>query len=490
MAYELTHEDIDEALAAKEGNQRPITSYELSDEDINEALAAKENNQRPKQNMQAENFYQKGLRMTAAKNPLSYNLLSGLVKGTEDIGENLVNFPRNIAERLGVKTSGERFKIPQAFDLNTYRPDDQGLLATGANFAGNLGSYLLPTKLGVAAATKIPSLLGRILAGAGGGAAISSEEAPGGRELGAVLGASLPLLGAGANIAKSGFQKLKGLSNDNIANEITKHADMAKLQYKKLYGDLFEKLDKLEVFGKPKSVIKTNKDIYKEGVDAGNKANQSGNEAFKFYLDKNRFLEKVTPEVKPIKFLKTDADFIIKNADEEYSKSLKELLKKPGFATAHKAQSDLGALVRKLKREAPGPARDALLPKAIQTRTEITKKINKGIMAAEKKAGSNENFAKQYTDIGKGYNRDVVPFKLRIKGEEGGNAVELLKRNEISNKTLVNKYSKNEKFSLNKGKELENFNRRQKIEKKIPLLKLLGIGSAGGIAAYKHYTKD
>lgn len=397
-------------------------AYTITDADIDAAIASKYGSigENPKGIPEPDNYIQKSLRQEAAHNPLSYNFSSGLIKGTEDIAENLINFPRDL---LGVE-SGDRFKFPESLDPNTYKPADQGMLGDGANLAGNLASYLAPSKLGATVATKIPSLLGRILAGGAGGAAIASGEMPGGRLIGAALGAAAPALST--------------LSKTSIGKEAANLAAITKQEFKQRYDKIFKEATNLP--GKYKRV------------------------------DLSKNLNYLTGEPIP-----ADIRVLQQQAGKRLT-YLDEMRRKPSVENSHKAQVELTKLLNDITLNPKNYGDPAGLKTIVETeRDSILSNMQKYFQKKGK-----PDLGKQYTEIREDYATKGGPFSNE-------DAFRLHRGKKISAHELTTALLKNKTFLKSEpGKALIALQYRNYLNQGLKVAAPLGTG-AGLLHGYNEY---
>ncbi len=136
---------------------------------------------------------------------------------------------------------------------------------------------------------------------------------------------------------------------------------------------------------------------------------------------------------------------ILTNAPSGYVKDLQEYINNPTLEHAHKAQSEMGGLVRhyeKLENTIDiTPAQRKTLVAAKEARDDIKKS-----MFDKKRLGGNEDLAKEYKEVSNRYRENVVPYK-RLK------SLTKFERNEITPRSLIDKLRKDPQFMDKLAKE-------------------------------------
>lgn len=223
------------------------------------------------------------------------SLAGGFLQGAGDLGASLANLP---LELVGAP------KVPHPH-LEKYLPQDW--MSKGAFLGGELGAGL-PGWIGMQ--SKISKLLPEAqglkrigkeaLAGAGTGYALG-EEAPGGRDVSAALGALVP--------------PTSGLRSSKIAENVVDYRNKISEEYSSRYKDLFKNAEEKGI-----------KEIRKPNANFNN---------------------------------------IIENFSPDLTKSIKKFLQDPTVENAHWAQSDLGAIIRKNKGKELSSSKDKAYQDAV-----------------------------------------------------------------------------------------------------------------------------
>lgn len=168
---------------------------------------------------------------------------------------------------------------------------------------------------------------------------------------------------------------------------------------------------------------------------------------------------------------------IIKHSQPKYHEALKKYLSEPTFENAHWAQSDLGGLVRHLKKLDESPGLQSTQQQALKEAIKAQNRIKESMFKHEQ-LKSNPNFESRYNQLNKDYASEVIPYKqLKELGEYENKK---LKANKMVN-SLIN----NDEFMLGLGQKykqqlLLNKALRSKITKTLGGSALAGLGFEEG----------
>ena len=341
-------------------------------------------------------------------------LAAGAVSGLEHLGANIANFPAYATE----KVTGYRpynVQIPESFDPLTYT--SQTPMARTMGMVGDIAGGMLVPGGAFIKGTKGLGLLKRGLLGTAAGEITGSEEAPGGRELSAAIGGTAaPILGITKSAIGKSAQKMRDTLQEKFSNA---------------YQDLFSQVP----------------DVAVRVPDALNKGSKTWKEMSAF-----------TPK--------------------EFKHALEEFRSNPTIESAHKAQSQIGAIQRKIqddisKRLKKGLSVGAGKQAAYDAAEDLQRRIRGAMMDSFSKAGKPE-LAGKYGELTRGYAKEFAPY---IQGEfhQG------LNRHELGKKLLQNL-----QFGESVGKDIPGYQIRQKIMQASPYLKYsllpaLGVAGAYGI---------
>jgi hypothetical protein len=161
---------------------------------------------------------------------------------------------------------------------------------------------------------------------------------------------------------------------------------------------------------------------------------------------------------------KIDIKTLRKYSPEKNISSIEDFIKDPTLKNAHSAKSDLLRIERDL---AKNPTLRGAERKQLKAVKDAIDQIQSN-MFKSKDGTINKSLLDKYNSIQKGYSKEVVPYKNK--------SINKFKRNEISEKELVNALSRGE-FAAKRGK----FHRQIGIRNN--LLPILGIPSVFGLGA-------
>lgn len=263
------------------------------------------------------------------------------------------------------------------------------------SLAGSIAPYQAASGI-IANTPRLPgylNVLGNVLKGAGLGYTLGESEEGGGRGLSAAVG--------------GGLGSVSGLSRKAISNRIMSDMKKVKSSYKKGYGDLFKEAESrgIKELDIPKKI-------------------QTGK--------------------------------IISNSSPRYHRSLLAFQTKPTLENAHKAQSDLGKLVRhmeKLDKNVPLTSdQHAALKSALDAQARI-----RGSMFKEFSKKNNLDLAKTYGDLTKGYASDVIPYTRNKSIRE-------FSENKLSEKDLLRRLGKGHEFMSQLGSKYPEIGMRSSLD--------------------------
>ncbi len=147
----------------------------------------------------------------------------------------------------------------------------------------------------------------------------------------------------------------------------------------------------------------------------------------------------------PLKVITNNKENIIKNSQPKYHTAFKKYLAEPTIENAHWAQSELGALKRHLENISN---KTGLTPTQIKTHKAVMD-AQKGIkesMFSKNSFGGNPKLASDYTNLGKKYRENVIPYTSLedLSETEAG---------KLRPKTAVKNLLKDEQFMINLAKK-------------------------------------
>lgn len=338
MAYQLTADDIHQSLM-ESGIQMPEQKKSPSFLDKAGQIAGRFN----------EGVQSLGLP----------NLAAHLLSAPLHTAANIANVPGEISNKL-FNTNVPRVEVPGFIDPLNAPGLRHTPTAESMGFAGDLlGSLLSGTGAykGIEKALNLGSktpLAARALAGGAAGAATSDNEKPGGRLLGAAIGAALP--------AASGL----------LSSTIGKRASQMLSENTGKYKALYDK-------------------ILSEGEKSG-----------------------ASKEIRVPSMLKDmgeDIQKFFKHTESQKNASLNRFINTPSLENAHKAQSDLGKIIRTMTlKNIKGENMSSGQSDALEIAKNLQKRIRGSIQNAFSKVDRND-LAKKYSDTTKGYGEEVVPLK-------------------------------------------------------------------------------
>lgn len=350
------------------------------------------------------------------------NLAAGILSAPQKLAVNVLNTPHAISSALGGP------ELPQASLPDWLNPSSaeglghspvQNLMGIAGDIIGQgAGAGALYGKVAQALnmGAKSPLYARSILGGAIGGLT-SDSEAPGGKLAGTVIGAALPAV--------------LGLTKGTIGKRAQTIASDLEGQYQKSY-----------------------KDILKKGSQLGS--------------NKLRIPSTITNESEGVQKL-------FKSGERKLTSSIRQFEKNPTLENAHKAQSDLGKLKRKIEtKRIKGQTLSSTEMDAEKEAATLQKRI-RGSMQQHFVQNGRSDLATQYGNLTKGYAKDVVPFKGKMRHESPTKyAKELLKSDD---------------FALTEAsKQIPGYGVRKSLEDMPPFLKKLAaagaIGAAGGAGLY------
>jgi hypothetical protein len=242
--------------------------------------------------------------------------------------------------------TGRDLRIPRSSIGQDLMPEGGSELARSI---GDFGGNFIPIAGGMKALSMAPkfanNLGGAILGGAGLGYA-TGEDAPGGREVGAMIGAGL-----------SPLSQIPKITNKGIGNQIVSDFKALKKDFSKQYNNIF-------------------KEAEKKGIST-------------------------------IKNPMNDAmvDSIMKAAPSKVSKGLKQFKDSPTLENAHKAQSDLGLYISKFKDK---HGLTAVERNSLRAAEEAKDRLKMSINQSLQKGGM--ELRGRYQTIGNAYKKEVVPY--------------------------------------------------------------------------------
>lgn len=360
--------------------------------------------------------------------------LRGMGQAAGDLGASAINAPIQGLEYL----SGHKIPhVPHPHLINE-NPGSFGE-SLGQGLGQVAGGFMLPGGAGLKAASlagkgyqalragKELPLIGKLLAGMGGGAAEGALGNEGHRALGAELGG---LLGGAGQGASSAINALRSMKSSNIA----KHVSNEVQRINEHFNDRFE-----------------------GALEAGEKAGA------------NQFLKS---ESSNLQLLKKDG-----NAKNVYA--LEKFNQNPTLKGAHEAQRDLGKIERKYKNSQDNKQESDIYKAALKAKNRILQKISESF----EKAGAKEH-GDTYHGARAEYLQEAVPYiespavKGLLKGKGG---VQTVRPGEFADKLL-----KEEEFLARAGNKHPGLLKREKVKKitKHPLAHV-GVGLAIGSLPYE-----
>lgn len=175
--------------------------------------------------------------------------------------------------------------------------------------------------------------------------------------------------------------------------------------------------------------------------------------------------------VEKIKPPKINVAQIVQHSSPNYHEALLKFQKDPTVENAHWAQSDLGFLVRHLKKldEKVGLAspQQKTLKEAIAAQNRL-----KQSMFAEEHLGKNPRFESKYNELSKDYAEKVIPYKQLKELSEFDNG-------KLKAKNLVKSLLSNDEFMLGLGKKYPSLMLNQVLKSKAT--KVLGASALAGL---------
>lgn len=367
-------------------------------------------------------FYPGGLNQSLASNP---NLQSatqtlapagaaglGIMQGAYNTGKSVADLPVSLVNKL----AGTNINIPSP-NLQQYAPQDPYSRAafSGGELGGELGAGG-GVYSGIGKALKLGAetpMIQRMLQGATTGYA-TGEESPGGRGVSAALGGGLA--GAGQLTNKALAQRLGAIKG--------REESTASQGYKDLFNQV-----------------------------------------------KDRGLAEA-----PLKKPNVDFDELKGSLLSKYKRGVDRFQDNPTIENAHQLQSDLGGMMRDIKKKSPEVTSGQR--EAYADIKDAQKRI-RGSMYSHLNNSGNRDLANQYQQLTNNFRENVIPYRTK--------ALEGYSKGEVKPSSLVRKTLGNEKFMLDKGNKINELRMRDALNKmfgskfvKYPLEgALLGAGGYG-----------
>lgn len=128
---------------------------------------------------------------------------------------------------------------------------------------------------------------------------------------------------------------------------------------------------------------------------------------------------------------------ILQNATKKESRILNKFLENRNIETAHRAQSDLGKLISRLNKKESRGGLLATEHDTLEAAIKGQKNIRQAMKNSLEASGKSEK-GKLYSELTKGYEKEVIPYKNKIISE--------YKKGEITSEDFVKSLGKQKKF--------------------------------------------
>lgn len=334
----------------------------------------------------------------------------GLWGAPVHMAQNVTNFPGAVANTFGANVP--RIQIPEELDpLKKEDKENYPLASMLGELAGDVTSGGLAIKGASSMAGPGTSLLKRVFGGGLTGAAITDSDSFGGRPLGAFFGSAIPAA--------------HGLSDKTITSRATDLAKNLEEKHSDIYKDIFSNAAWSDIVG-----TELPGSINKDSIAA-----------------------------------------ISKYGNKKYANTVARYLENPTLDNAHKAQSDLGKIVRKVEGQraaripmASGEHEAAYL--ANDLRDEIKNSIHSSLTK-----GGREDLSKLYNDVTNSFREEVVPLRTP--------AINKYMAGKSSLGKAASSFMKDDAFSLSEmSKRVPGYSAKKTLEKILgagkPLAKTIG----------------
>jgi hypothetical protein len=383
----------------------------LSTKELKKLVEESENHHNTQNNSNEPGYFRNGLN---AIGNFGKGTLHGVGQSIGDLGASAINWPISGIEHFTGKN------LPHVPHPHLINENPESLSENIGQLLGQIGGgFLLPGGAGLKAAQfankgyqairagKELPLIGKLLAGAGGGAAEGALGNEQNRALGGAIGS---IAGTAGYALPAAYNFAKSLSSKNIAKNIQEEV-----------GRLGQHFN----------------ERFTSHLQAGEEAGA------------NHFL---SGERANIKLLKKAGEGKLAYGLEKYNEH-------PTLSNAHKAQSDLNKIVSKYSHSKEGSLESDVYDEALKLKNRILQKISAGF----EKAGVKEHGA-GYQQSRIDYANEMAPYleSLSIKGLMGKNkrGIQTIRPKEFADKLLGE-----EEFLAQSGKKHPGLLRREKYNK-------------------------